>query len=137
MSTRKKITLSSPLLVNGKERTEFEYDAQEITAEQFIEACQKAASMDKARTISLKAKENDYALHLYLGFYAIIAVNPEVSVEDLERVKGFDTLAIADIGWLFTLRKSGEISEESNSDEQSDNTAKLSTQAQENSGTVD
>lgn len=124
---RETLKLDQPLLVNGENRTELQYDALEITAEQYLECCQRAVEKNKSKTISLKAKENDYALHFYLGCAAVIAVNPEISFEDMERIKGFDTLKLTDIGWLFILRKSGEHSQENNFDEQSENTAEFST----------
>ena len=116
MSTNLK--LHDPILVNGKQVTELTYDALQITAQQFSEACARSAAIDKNKTFSFKMRENDYSLHLYLGMMAIVAVNPDIDIADLERIKGFDVLAIADIGMLFTLRRSAATSEESNSDEQ-------------------
>lgn len=115
---RNTLKLNNPLLVNGKEYTELEYDALKITAEQFVEASTRSAALDKNRSITFKMKENDYAFHQYLGFMAVIACNPEISVEDLERLTGYDVLNLVDIGTLFIYRKSGVISEENNSDEQ-------------------
>lgn len=129
----KKVTLDQPIMINGVQRQEFRYDAEEITAEQFIECCQRAAEKSNNSKVNLKQKENDYVLHMYLGMAAIIAVNPEISFEDLERVKGFDTLKFTDIGWLFILRQSGAHSTENNSDEPSENTAEFSTPAPEKS----
>lgn len=114
----KTLKLDNPILINGKEFTEFKYDANEITAEQFSVACARSAALDKNKTITFKVKENDFGLQLYLGMMAIISVNPEIDVNDLERVKGFDVLKIQDIGWLFMLRRSEGTSEESNSEEQ-------------------
>lgn len=130
---KKTLTLDSAIKINGKDVTELTHDAQEITAGQFTEACARSASIDKTKSFSFKLRENDYALHFYLGIMAIIAVNPEIAVEDMERVKGFDSLKIADIGMLFTLRRSGEASKENNSDEQSETTPNTSARAQSNS----
>lgn len=113
-----KIKLQEAITINGKQVKELTYDAMEITAGQFSEACARSAAIDKNKSFSFKMRENDYALHLYLGMMAIIAVNPDIDITDLERIKGFDVLAIADIGMLFTLRRSVATSEESNSDEQ-------------------
>lgn len=123
------LVLDNPIRINNKEVKELTYDAQEITAEQFSIACAKSAALDKSRAVTLKAKENDYSLHLYLGMMAVIAVNPEISVEDLERIKGFDVLDLTNIGTFFIVRKSAEPSAASNSEEQSENTADTSTQA--------
>jgi hypothetical protein len=113
-----KITLQEPITINGKQVTELKYDALKITAQQFSEACARSSAIDKNKSFSFKMRENDYSLHLYLGMMAIIAVNPDIDITDLERIQGFDVLAIADIGMLFTLRRSVAPSEESNSDEQ-------------------
>lgn len=125
---KKKITLDMPIMINGVQRKEFNYDAEEITTEMFIECCQRASANSKFK-VNLTQKENDYVLHMYLGMAAVIAVNPEISFEDLERVKGFDTLKFTDVGWLFILRQSGEHSTENNSDAPSENTAEFSTPA--------
>lgn len=126
------LTLQEPILINGKEVSELKYDATEITNDLFLQACSQSAEISKTKTFSLKVRENDYALHLYLGYMAIIAVNPDIDIADLQRVKGFDLLQIADIGLLFTMRKSEAHLEESNSEEQSASTAELSSPAPEN-----
>lgn len=128
------IILDQPLLVNGKEYTELTYDASEITADQFSEACSRSADLNKSKTLTVKLKENDYALHMYLGFAAVIAVNPEISIEDMERIKGIDIFQLTDVGMLFTLRKLGGHSKENNSDEQSETTAEFSEPVPENLG---
>ena len=99
------LTLDNPIFINGKEVKELTYDAQEITAEHFSIACAKSAAVDKSRAVTLKLKENDHALHLYLGMMAVIAVNPDIDVTDLERIKGFDVLDLTNIGTFFILRK--------------------------------
>ena len=125
------IVLENPILINGKEVSELTYDPQEISAEQFSIACAKSAALDKSKSITLKVKENDYALHMYLGMMAIIAVNPDIDVSDLERIKGFDILSLTNIGTFFTLRKQAVPSEDTSSDEPSENTANTSTQVSE------
>ena len=126
------LVLDNPIQINGQQVKELTYDPQEITAEQFSIACAKSSALDKTRSVSLKLKENDHALHLYLGMMAVIAVNPDIDVSDLERMKGFDILSLTNIGAFFTLRKEAAVSKESSSDEQSENTANTSTQASEN-----
>ena len=117
------LTLENPILINGKEISELTYDAKEITALQFSEACARSAALDKTKTFAFKMRENDYALHLYLGFMAIIAVNPDIDVSDLERMKGQDINRTANIGLLFTLGRLGGALQEKNSDAPSENTA--------------
>ena len=127
---RHTLVLDNPITIaiDGKqtEVKELTYDPQEITAEHFSIACAKSAALDKAKTVTLKAKENDYSLHLYLGMMAIIAVNPGIDVSDLERIKGFDVLSLTNIGTFFTLRKQAVPSKESTSEELSENTASTS-----------
>lgn len=125
------LVLENPILINNKEVSELTYDPQEITAEQFSIAAAKSSAMDKTKSFTFKFKENDHALHLYLGMMAIIAVNPDIDVSDLERIKGFDVLSLTNIGHFFTLRRQAAVSEESNSEEHSENTANTSTQVSE------
>lgn len=125
------LVLDNPILINNEKVKELTYDPQEITAEHFSIACAKSAALEKTKTLTLKVKENDYSLHLYLGMMAVIAVNPTIDVSDLERIKGFDVLSLTNIGHFFTLRKQAAPSEESSSDEQSENTASTSTAASE------
>lgn len=124
--SKKTFTLDTPLLVNGKEIKELSYDASKITAEQFILAASMSAAHVQTKP-SMKLRETDYSLHFYLGCFAIIAVNPDIDISDLERVSGFDVLDIADIGLLFTLRRSAGTSEENSSATPSENTPDSST----------
>ncbi len=126
------LVLDNPILITGKEVSELTYDATQITAEQFSIACAKSAALDKSRAVTFKAKENDYALHLYLGMMAVIAVNPGYTIEDLEKVQGFDILDLTNIGTFFIMRRSAVPSEQNSSEEQSEDIADSSTQASEN-----
>ena len=128
------LVLDNPITINGQVVKELTYDPQEITADLFNIACAKSSSLQKTQSVTLKLKENDHALHMYLGMMAIIAVNPGIDVTDLERIKGFDVLSLTNIGAFFTLRREAAVSEESSSEEQSENTANTSTQAPETSG---
>ena len=127
---KKTLKLMHPLLVNGQEMTELDYDTEEINAVQYSIACQRSAAISKSnQSVTVKFRENDNSLHMYLGFMAIIAVNPQIDITDLERIKGTDVLNIADIGQVFILRISGAGSPQSNSDVQSETTQEPSTQA--------
>ena len=128
-----KLTLTNPIKINGALRTELTHDALKITTEQFINASALAAASERAQRVSLKAMATDWTLHFYLGCYAIIAENPEIDVEDLKRLTGYDILNVADIGWLFTVRRSDATSDQNNSGEQSETTQKPSTPEQESS----
>ena len=78
------------------------------------------------------AAEFDFALHLYLGYAAIIAVNPSYDFSDLERIKGADVVDVMAIGRNFML-KSEETSTENDSDEHIEITPESTTQAPETS----
>ena len=121
---KQKLTLDSPIMVDGKEVSELTYDTSEITVEQFMLASNKSQQAG-----AMKVKETDYALHLYLGFMAVLAINHEIMLEQLENIKGMDVIKFADVGLLFTLRSAEGPSEENSLEEQSENSADTSTQA--------
>ena len=78
---KNKITLSNPLTINNKKRTELTYDANEITAQMFAEAdSRKLTASGSKNGNAAGAAELDYGLHLYLGFEAIIAEDVRTKV---------------------------------------------------------
>lgn len=112
-----------------KEVTEVTYDANEIDGILFAtaEARKKSAAGMKNTTIT-PAAEFDFALHLYLGYAAIIAVNPSYDFSDMERIKGHDTVEVMRIGRNFIL-KSGEERQENDSEKLTGTTPESTTQA--------
>jgi hypothetical protein len=129
-----KIKLNTPITINGKQYKELSYDGNEITVSMFAEAEARKlkATVHKAGG-SPGALELDYTLHLYLGMMAVIAINPEIDITDLERAKGTDVMQFARVGRNFTTSRPGEVSEESSSDEQSETTQEPSTHQPETS----
>jgi len=120
------IVLRNPITINGKTVKELTYDANEITSAMFAEADARKMVASGAKSGNLSgAVELDYGLHLYLGFAAIIAVNPEIDFTDLERIKGPDVMQVMKVGRNFII--SSVASEEDSSDEQSEITPELST----------
>jgi len=120
------IALRNPITINGKMVKELTYDANEITPAMFAEADARKMLASGAKSGNLSgAVELDYGLHLYLGFAAIIAVNPEIDFTDLERIKGPDVMQVMKVGRNFII--SSAVSEEDSSDEQSEITPELST----------
>ena len=85
------LTLKNPVMINGDKITEMKYDTNEIDGVLFAtaEAKRKAAAGMKNLSVSAAA-EFDFGLHLYLGYAAIVAVNPTYDFSDLERMKGAD-----------------------------------------------
>ena len=99
------LKLEKPILINNQEVRELTYDADEITAGLFAEADtrRKIAAGVKNVTI-VPAAEFDFSLHPYLGFAAVIAVNPGYDFADLERVRGMDVIRLMEIGRNFILK---------------------------------
>ena len=110
------LKLKNPILINGKTVSEITYDIDEITGELFASADSKKMIASGSKTGNLSgAAELDYSFQLYLGYAAIIAVNPEYDWSDLERIKGRDNMAVMRIGRAFIVGSAA--SEEDDSEE--------------------
>ena len=128
-----KLTLKNPIKIDGKEVTEVTYDTNEIDGVLFAtaEAKRKSAAGIKDMAIS-PAAEFDFSLHLYMGFAAIVAVNPTYSFEDVARIKGRDTVEVMKIGRNFILA-SEKAQPGSDSGEPTETTPESTTQAPQSS----
>jgi len=103
------IKLKNPIKINGKEVAELTYDVNEITPSGFAEAeYRKTRANGSKGAPSSAAVELDYSLHLYLGFAAILAVNPEYDFNDLERIKGADVMEVMKAGRNFIIASAGK-----------------------------
>lgn len=71
------IKLKNAIKIHGRMVNELEYDTEKITVELYEEATAKANS-----------DAGGYSIVLRIGMAAIIAVNPDITFEDLERVTG-------------------------------------------------
>lgn len=127
------LKLKNPIMINGERVTEVTHDSNEIDGILFAtaESKRKAAAGMKNTTIT-PAAEFDFGLHLYLGFAAIIAVNPSYDFSDVERMKGRDVVEVMAIGRNFML-VSDPAQQENDSDEPTETTPASTTQAQPNS----
>ena len=128
------LKLKNPIKIDGNVVTEVTYNADEIDGILFATAEAKkksAAGMKNAGTIS-PAAEFDFGLHLYLGFAAIIAVNPTYDFSDVERIKGNDLVEVMKIGRNFMLA-SGEEQQQNDSDEHTETTPESTTPAPQTS----
>ena len=127
------LKLKNPIKVNGQEVAEVTYDSNEIDGLLFAtaESKRKAAAGMRNATIT-PAAEFDFGLHLYLGFAAIIAVNPQYDWSDVERIKGHDVVEVMGIGRNFMLA-SGQEQPESDSDEPTETTPESTTRARQSS----
>ena len=127
------LALKNPVMIDGKEVKEVTYDSNEIDGILFAtaEAKKKAAAGMKNTTIT-PAAEFDVGLHLYLGFAAIIAVNPSYDFSDVERIKGRDVVEVMAIGRNFILT-SEQGQQENDSGEPTETTPESTTQAPQTS----
>lgn len=123
------LILKNPIMVNGEKISEMEYDTEEITGEIFteMESKHRAAAGHK----SMAMCEVDAGLHLYMGYAAIIAVNPKYDVSDLLRLKGVDVAALLRIGRNFINPPAD--SQENNSEERAGITQGSTTPVRKNS----
>lgn len=121
------LVLSHPIMVNNKSLSELTYDADEITTSMFMEAeAKRKRASGKDIFISVSA-QFDFGLQLYMGFAAILAVNPELDFADVERIHGMDLIDVMTIGANFLLKR--EVSPQNSSEKQSETTPEPSTQA--------
>ena len=122
------IKLKNTILIDNKPVSEITYDGNEITAVLYAQADAKKKVAAGMKNVNISpAVEFDFGLHLYMGFAAAIAVNPAYSFEDLERIKGRDVMAFAEVGRDFLLEL--DTSDESSSEKQSEPTAEPTTPA--------
>lgn len=125
------IKLDNPIKVNGEEVSVLTYDYFEITNDLYLEAAMRSSRVGNTMNAAAVRELNE-ALALCFGKAAIIAVNPKFSWEDLDKVKGFDLLKVANVGRFFITGKR-ETSCQSTSEKQSEDTPSASTQAPETS----
>lgn len=125
---KKIIKLKNPIQINGKTVNEIAVDTDEITTTLYAEADHRKRVAAGTKTSAfVPVYELDFGLYPYIGFAAAIAVNPEYSFEDLERVRGGDVIAFTEVGRNFLLQS--EDAQLSSSGEKSETTPELSTQA--------
>ena len=102
------LRLKNPILINGKEINVVTYDSNEIDGILFATAESGTKAGAGRKDISIApAGVFGFSLPLYLGFPAIVAVNPSYDFSDLERIKGHDVVEVMTIGRNFMLA-SGE-----------------------------
>lgn len=119
----KTLELKNPILINGEKVSKLKYDENEITGVLFAEADTRKRTNSSGTVAISPAAEFDFALHTYLGYAAIIAVNPNIDWSDLERIKGNDVIAVTRIGRNFMLGVSEEDSQGETSEEPTETSA--------------
>lgn len=122
------IKLNNAIEINGKSYKELTYDCDEITPEMFNRASALASSLaSRNGDANMNIMELDSSLHMYLGMMAIIAVNSEIDIQDLKRIKGMDVVKLVRVGRNFISRSAVDDSEQNSSEEPSDGIAEPST----------
>lgn len=122
---RQKLELRQPVVINGKNYKELEYDFDELTCEDYATAATYADS--KALRASQSGKPNasimeqNISFHMYLGMIAVVAANRElIDIADMERIKGYDLVKITQVGRNFIAGRSEEPSDQSSSEKPSE-----------------
>lgn len=128
---KKIMKLTNPIKVNNVELTELSYDYTEITNDLYLEAAMRSSRINNTMNTAAVREMNE-ALGLCLGKAAIIAANPSITWEDLDRIKGFDLLDVSNIGRFFITRRQEDLTPAA-SEKQSGDTASDSTQVSETS----
>lgn len=121
------IKLDTPIKINGVERSELTFNYFEITNDLYLEAAMRSSRVGNTMNAAAVRELNE-ALAFSLGKAAIIAANPEISWEDLEQIKGFALLDVANVGRFFITRRRVD-SDQNHSVEQSEDIPNDSTQA--------
>ena len=121
------IKLDAPIKINGVECSELTFNYFEITNDLYLEAAMRSSRVGNTMNTAAVRELNE-ALAFCLGKAAIIAANPKISWEDLEQIKGFALLDVANVGRFFITRRRVDF-DQSLSGEQSVDIPSDSTQA--------
>lgn len=117
---KEKIKLLNPIKINGKQVEEMTCDCEEITAEQFGLAANRAHALtQKNASMQMNFMESDTTFHMYIGFMGIIACDNSIDITDLERLRGSDVIRITRLGRSFIGRSASvdrKMSEEQSED---------------------
>lgn len=105
------LKLRSPITINGKTVNKIELDFDALTVRDFALAESRCV-----KDANFTACETDYAFHIYIACYAAIAANKSYSIEDMERVKGFDARELMRLGRNFILSSWEDSDQESSGD---------------------
>ena len=122
---RQKLELRQPVLINGKNYKELEYDFEEITCEDYATAATyadaKALSATQNGKPSAPIMEQNINFHMYLGMIAVVAANRKlIDIADMERIEGYDLVKITQVGRNFIAGRSAEPSSPNSSEGQSE-----------------
>lgn len=120
------LKLIKPLLINGVKRTELTYDIEQVTVEGVANAESLKAKMGVTAVGTVA--QTDFLLHICLGMQAVIAVNNDITEDDLKRLQQFDVCQLAKVGTRFFIKPEEQeqsILEKQHEDMQESSTAQL------------
>lgn len=122
---RQKLELRQPIMINGKNYKELEYDFEELTCEDYTTAATyadaNALRASRSGKPSAPIMEQNISFHMYLGMTAVVAANRElIDIADMERIKGYDLVEITQVGRNFIAGRSAEPSSPNSSEERSE-----------------
>ena len=96
------LKLKNPLLVNGVPRTDLQSNVDDLTVEE-LAAAENYKVKISGSSITSNFAQADYLLHVCIGMQAVIAVEKDITEDDLKRLKKYDVVQLASIGMNFFL----------------------------------
>lgn len=120
-----KIKLVNPIKINGKETKELPFDTLTFGSKEHERANRMTATVNQGTPV---AQETDYNYHMIVAKIIVeTSSQGEISVEDLERLRGVDLFKLQQEGRNFLLGVGGQ--EPETLDEPSEVTAESTKQA--------
>lgn len=115
------IKLTKPLKVNGVDLSELTYDISKISINDLADIEKERSKIlgPQAGTI-FRVAQNDNLMHTLLGMHAVIKCNPQIDINDLNRLEGYDLCQIALAGIRFFSKPASP--ESKNSEKQQEDT---------------
>lgn len=108
------IQLTVPLKVNGTDLTELTYDTSLISIEDLAEIEKERSQKLGGQGGSVfRVLQNDTLMHALLGMHAVMKVNPQIDINDLNRLKGYDLYQMSLIGMRFFSKPATQESKDS------------------------
>lgn len=85
-----KLILKNPIMINGEMRSTFDYAPEKITGEQMDKIEELVGESRKPSVVVIA--ENDAVRHRYIAMMSIVAADPSIAIEDLQRIQGLADL---------------------------------------------
>ena len=82
------LKLSKPIMINGEEKKEINYDVEAVTAQDKINASKEFKKT--GNMMSFQESDSDY--HLYIFAQAVKKCEPEIDITDILRLSAKDSI---------------------------------------------